>query len=135
MNEPLTRIGVHPAAIEGDCLFVKWTGALVESDIDDMFSRAYAIMRERGHVFVRIDASEGTDVKPAARKHILSFSSEPPFTATAIHGARFQTRVLANLIVNAVNMFRKEKFTVLICDEEAEARRWIEDRRNEVAKK
>jgi hypothetical protein len=131
MSEAITAIGTHPAIVAGDCLELRWTGTLVESDIRALFTTAYEIMARQGRFFLLLDATRGTDVKPAARKHILSYSKEPPFTGTAIYGAPFQTRVMVNMIVNAVNMFRTEKFAVLVCDEEARARAWIDERRGE----
>jgi hypothetical protein len=87
------------------------------------------------HFFFLIDLSQLEDLPPAVRKEASATVKLLPVRGTVICNAPMKARVLAKLLLTAANLFRRgpESNPVTFADTEAEARVWIEKRRQQIA--
>jgi len=87
------------------------------------------------HFFFLIDLSQLEDLPPEVRKEASATVKLLPVRGTVICNAPMKARVLAKLLLTAANLFRRgpESNPVTFADDEAEARGWIERRRQQIA--
>lgn len=81
--------------------------------------------------FILGDLTHIGSINPAARKY-LAESAGSSSAGAALWGASFQTRVIANLLLNAINLIKKHAIPSTFFKTEAEARSWLDQRRKEI---
>ena len=91
--------------------------------------------KEVDHFFFLIDLSQLEDLPSEVRKEASATVKLLPVRGTVICNAPMRARVLAKLLLTAANLFRRgpESNPVTFADSEAEARGWIERRRQQIA--
>jgi hypothetical protein len=77
------------------------------------------------------DCRKLENISPQARK-IFADNRIPPSEGMALWGASFQIRVISNLLINALNLLKKQKTLNAFFKTEEEAITWINERRNTV---
>ena len=87
------------------------------------------------HFFYLIDLSKLQNIPAVVRKEAAETLKELPLQGTAIYGAPLAARVVAKLLLTAVNLVRsdRKKNPVQFFETEGEARIWIEGRRTTIA--
>jgi hypothetical protein len=86
------------------------------------------------HFFYLIDLSKLQSIPAAVRKEAAETLKELPLHGTAVYGASLAARVVAKLLLTAVNLVRSDrKNPVQFFESEDQARIWIEGRRTLVA--
>jgi hypothetical protein len=120
---------------EPDIIVLKLRGEVSEEEGMELNRLNREFGQGREHVFFLIDLEEMSNLPPKVRKVATETLHQVPTRGVAICKAPFKARVIAKLIVTALNMFRREaaKDPVEFLDSEQEARAWIDKRRQEIA--
>jgi hypothetical protein len=126
------RVGTHDVQIDGDVVHFVWNGPLNETDIAFFFDEMYRLLDKHGSAFLLMDVTHGDTVTPDARRKVMSYNQRPPFSGTVLYNASFKMKVVCNLIVNAVNLFKKDPHVVVFKKDLAEGREWVKARRGEL---
>jgi hypothetical protein len=119
---------------EPDIIVLKLKGEVSEEEGIELNRRNREFGKGLEHVFFLIDLEHMTNLPPKVRKVATETLNEVPTRGVAIYKAPFKARVIAKLIITALNMFRREaaKDPVEFTDSEQEARAWIDKRRKEI---
>lgn len=128
-------IGKHVTAFEEpDIIFMHLSGPVSAEEGAEINRLHRELGMGRDHVFFLVDLKELDGIHPSVRKESGETLKELPLRGAAIYQASFKARVVAKLIITAMNLFRSEddKAPIEFFDTEAEARAWIEMRRREV---
>lgn len=81
-----------------------------------------------------IEVSQFVSMVPEGRKLAVDAAAESNIRGSALIGASFHIKVLGNLLMRAANLIYRDKDNPLIfCDNEAEARVWLNERRRVLA--
>ncbi len=129
------KVGQHVTYFEEpDIIFMKLVGAVVESEGGELNRLHRDFGRGRSHVFLLFDLSDLEKIDPGVRKEAGATLKMIPMQGAAIFGAPMKARVVAKLILTAMNLFKSEtdKTPILFLDTEAEARAFIARRRREI---
>lgn len=120
---------------EPDLIVLKLKGEVSEEEGLELNRLNREFGQGREQVFFLIDLEHMSNLPPAVRKVATETLHQVPTRGVAICKAPFKARVIAKLIVTALNMFRREaaKDPVEFLDSEQEARTWIDRRRKEIA--
>lgn len=120
---------------EPDIIVLKLKGEVSEEEGLELNRLNREFGRDREQVFFLIDLEHMANLPPKVRKVATETLHQVPTRGVAICKAPFKARVIAKLIVTALNMFRREaaKDPVEFLDSEPEARAWIDRRRKEIA--
>ena len=91
--------------------------------------------KEVEHFFYIIDLAELDDLPANVRKEASETVKILPLRGTVVLNAPLRARVLAKLLLTAANLFKRgpESNPVVFADTEADARVWIEKRRQQIA--
>lgn len=86
------------------------------------------------HMFYMIDLSELENIPAAVRKEASETVKVLPLRGTVIYQTPLRARVLAKLLLTAVNLFKggATQNPVEFVDTEEEARAWVERRRRQI---
>lgn len=128
-------IGKHVTILEDpDILFMRLVGPVTAEEGKEINRLHREFGLEREHVFFLVDLKDLEGIHPDVRKEAGEILKELPLRGAAVYQASFKARVLAKLILTAMNLFRpeSEKAPIEFFDTEAEARAWIEERRREL---
>lgn len=129
-------VGKHYLAFEEpDILFMRLNGSVSQDEGSEINRLHREIGVGRDHIFFLVDLKGLDSIHPSVRKESGEVLRELPLRGAAIYQASFKARVIAKLIITAMNLFRneEEKAPIEFFDTEAEARAWIEMRRRKVA--
>lgn len=128
-------IGKHITSFEEpDIVFMRLSGPVSAEEGAEINRLHREMGMGRDHVFFLVDLKELDGIHPSVRKESGETLKELPLRGAAIYQASFKARVVAKLIITAMNLFRSDddKAPIEFFDTEAEARGWIERRRREV---
>lgn len=128
-------IGKHLIEFEEpDILFMRLSGPVSEQEGSEINRAHREFGVGRDHVYFLVDLKDLEGIHPSVRKESGEVLRELPLRGAAIYQASFKARVIAKLIITAMNLFRhdEDKAPIEFFDTEAEARAWIEMRRREV---
>ena len=91
--------------------------------------------KEVPYFFYLIDLTELDDLPPAVRKEASETVKVLPLRGTVVYGAPLKAKILAKLLMTAVNLFKggKNQNQVEFTETESEARAWLDRRRRELA--
>jgi hypothetical protein len=120
---------------EPDIIFMKLTGDVSDDEGIELNLRHREFGKGREHVFFLIDLEKLDKLPPAVRKASTETLRDLPTRGIAIYRAPFKAKVIAKMIITALNFFRGEesKHAVEFADSEAAARSWIEAQRAKLA--
>lgn len=109
-----------------------WNGPISRDDMAAARTLLAAALHEFGSSFMISNMTGCTAFEPGARQYLAEWSREgtDKVSATAVYGVSFAMRVLVTLALNAVKFIGKyEGGDTVFVKDEAEARRWIAERR------
>jgi hypothetical protein len=86
------------------------------------------------YFFYLVDLRELEDLPPAVRREASEAVKSMAVRGTVVLNAPLRARVLAKLLLTAANLFRRgpESNPVIFADTEEEARKWFEQRRQQL---
>lgn len=116
---------------EPDIIFMKLAGDVSDAEGLELLRRQKSFAEGRKMLFFLMDAKEMAGISPAARKAVAETLKEIPLYGMANFEAPMKARVVAKLVITAINLFRKDASTnpVEFFPSEKEAREWIAERR------
>src|SRR5262245_51537820 len=130
------RIGAQVTRFEEpDIIYIKLTGDVSDDEglALNLHNREYG--KGRPHVFFLIDLERLDKLPPGVRKASTETLRDLPTRGIAIYRAPFKAKVIAKMIITALNLFRGEagKHAVEFAESEEDARTWIAAQRAKLA--
>ncbi|HKV12034.1 MAG TPA: hypothetical protein VJ725_28070 [Thermoanaerobaculia bacterium] len=124
-------IGPHWTSLENpDIIRLKLVGVVSLEHAQEVNQAHRDFAQGLPHFFYLIDLSELDSIPAAVRKEAAGTLKDLPLYGTAIYGASLAARVVAKLLLTAVNLVRADrKNPVQFFETEGEARVWIDGRR------
>lgn len=106
-----------------DITMVTWNGTLLPEDIA-LLGRISDTIRGGGvaETYMLVDMRRGESITAAARKQITDLSRRKYWKAQLCFGASFKTKVLIELITNALKLVIPDFKPTIFVDSEVEAR-------------
>lgn len=116
---------------EPDIIFMGLRGDVSDAEGLELLRRQKVFAEGRKMLFFLMDSREMAGISPGARKAVAQTLKEIPLYGMANFEAPMKARVVAKLVITAINLFRKDASTnpVEFFPTEAEAREWIASRR------
>jgi len=118
---------------EPDIIFMKLSGDVTDAEGLELLRRQKAFAEGRKMLFFLMDGREMAGISPGARKSVAQTLKEIPLFGMANFQSPMKARVVAKLVITAINLFRKDASTnpVEFFPSEDEARQWIASRREQ----
>jgi hypothetical protein len=116
---------------EPDIIFMKLSGDVSDAEGLELLRRQKAFAEGLKMVFFLMDGREMAGISPGARRAVAETLKEIPLYGMANFQSPMKARVVAKLVITAINLFRKDASTnpVEFFSSEQEARDWIISRR------
>ncbi|HBL29438.1 MAG TPA: hypothetical protein DD490_21610 [Acidobacteria bacterium] len=117
---------------EPDTIYMRLSGDVNDAEGLEVLRRHCAMAEGRKMMFYLMDCPDMAGLTPGARKSVAQLLKDMPLYGTAAFKAGIKARVIAKLVVTALNLFRKETVNnnpLEFFDTEEEARQWIAERR------
>ena len=116
---------------EPDIIFMALRGDVSDADGLELQRRQKAFAEGRKMLFFLMDGREMAGISPGARRAVAETLKEIPLYGMANFQSPLKARVVAKLVITAINLFRKDASTnpVEFFSSEQEAREWIDSRR------
>ena len=132
---PVHRVGRHTCFLEEpDILGMKLVGRVSAAEGSEINRLHLELGQSLERLFYLIDMVEFEGMDPAVRKEAGLVMTRLPLRGIAVYQASLTARVVAKLIVGAMNVFKsgaaKAPFEAFPSEEEARA--WIEQRRRQL---
>jgi len=119
------RVGV-----EGDLVYVRNYGTMTLVDLHAVIDVYKRVHREHGSLFVMFDCRYTEGMERAARKALSDLQSkEGIVNVTALFGAPFAIRTLANMMDRALVALGKRSTAIKFFETEAETRLYLQKER------
>jgi len=128
-------VGEHTTYFEEpDIIFMRLIGEVSKAEGLELNQRHRSFGDGRHHVFFLIDLERLTRIDPEVRRVATETLRDVPLRGIALYRAPLKAKVIAKLIITALNMFKKDAATnpVLFASSEDEARAWLAARRLEI---
>ena len=135
MQDEDPKIGEHTTYLEEpDIVVMRLVGPCSEAEGHEVNVRHLRYAQGRERLFFLIDLEKLEGIHPAVRKEAGLVLRTIPLKGAALYKAPLKAKVMAKLILTAMNTFRKpeDKVPVVFFANEQEARAWIEQRRREL---
>ena len=135
MQDEDPRIGEHTTYFEEpDIIVMRLVGPCSEAEGHEVNVRHLRYAEGRNRLFFLIDLEKLDGIHPAVRKEAGLVLRTIPLKGAALYKAPLKAKVMAKLILTAVNTFRRpeDKVPVVFLDSEQQARAWIDQRRREL---
>lgn len=118
---------------EPDIIFMKLVGDVTDAEGLELLRRQRGFAEGRKLLFFLMDDREMAGISPDARKAVAEMLKEIPLYGMANFQAPMKARVVAKLVITAINLFRKDAKSnpVEFFNSEEEAREWIAQRREQ----
>jgi hypothetical protein len=129
------KIGLHTTCFEEpDIIYMQLVGPCSYEEGHEVNLRHLRYGEEHDRLFFLIDLEKLENIDPAVRKEAGLVLRSIPLRGAALYKAPLKARVIAKLILTAMNTFRRpeEKVPVVFVDTEEQARAWIDERRREL---
>lgn len=116
---------------EPDIIFMGLAGECTDAEGLELLRRQRGFAEGHKMLFFLMDGKQMAGISPGARKAVAETLKEIPLFGMAIFDAPIKARVVAKLVITAVNLFRKDASTnpVEFFSTEDDARKWIASRR------
>ncbi|EYF02500.1 STAS/SEC14 domain-containing protein [Chondromyces apiculatus] len=123
-------IGRHTIVLEtSDVVRLVIEGDISADDVLRMLAQYRLAAEAHGYVLVMADVSRLGSINADARKALCA-GIDIPMRGTVIYNASFQARILSTLVTGALQLFTgAHNHPVVFLPDEAEAQRWIAERR------
>ncbi|HET7177271.1 MAG TPA: hypothetical protein VFI63_01140 [Solirubrobacterales bacterium] len=128
-------VGAHTTGFEEpDVIFMRLIGEVSKEEGLEMNQRHREFGEGRHHVFFLIDLERLEKIDPEVRRVATETLRDVPLRGMALYKAPLKAKVIAKLIITALNMFKKDASTnpVIFANSEDEARAWLAARRLEI---
>jgi hypothetical protein len=130
-------IGRHTTYFEEpDILYLQLVGPVSEAEGLEINRRHREFGRDKKQLFFLVDLKDLESIHPDVRRDTGSVVKELALRGAALYNASLKAKVFAKLILTAANLFRREedRMPIVFFDTEAEARAWLTERREELAR-
>lgn len=128
-------VGAHTTYFEEpDVIFMRLVGEVSKEEGLELNRRHRDFGQGRHHVFFLIDLERLQKIDPEVRRVATETLRDVPLRGMALYRAPLKAKVIAKLIITALNMFKSDASTnpVLFARTEDEARAWLAARRLEI---
>ncbi len=128
-------VGAHTTYFEEpDIIFMRLVGEVSKEEGLELNRRHRDFGQGRHHVFFLIDLERLQKIDPEVRRVATETLRDVPLRGMALYRAPLKAKVIAKLIITALNMFKSDASTnpVLFARTEDEARAWLAARRLEI---
>lgn len=132
------NIGPHATYFEEpDIIILKLVGYCNREEGEEINRRHVEFGKLSDQIFYLIDLSRLEGIDPEVRKRATQVLNEVPLRGMIGFAAPLKAKVIAKLVFTALNLFsgKAEKIPLEFFDTEAEARAWIDKRRQDLAAK
>jgi len=129
------EVGAHLTCFEEpDVIFMRLIGEVSKAEGMEMNQRHREFGEGRHHVFFLIDLARLEKIDPEVRRVATETLRDVPLRGMALYRAPLKAKVIAKLIITALNMFKRDASAnpVIFTDTEEEARAWLAARRLEI---
>ena len=136
MQKGHKKIGKHSTSIEiPDIVHLKLVGEVGVEEGRAINQTHLDYAKELPHFFYMIDLSELENIPAAVRREASQTVKILPLRGTVIYQTPLRARVIAKLLLTAVNLFKggAGQNPVDFVDTTEEARAWIKRRRQQIA--
>ena len=118
-----------------DIVHMRLCGKVTLEECQQLNEAHISYGKEVDHFFYIIDLADLDDLPANVRKEASETVKILPLRGTVVLNAPLRARVLAKLLLTAANLFKRgpESNPVVFADTEADARVWIEKRREQIA--
>ena len=99
----------------------KWIGTMDVPEVAAMMDWCAEVQEASGVVFLIMDLTDAGAVTSAGRRCLVNYAKQRPMNGVALFGASYRMKVLISLIVNALNVLRKETQAFEFCETEQAA--------------
>lgn len=131
------HVGPQYTALERpDIIHLKLSGVVTLEECQKINEYHLAWGQELEHCFFMIDLGDLKELSATVRKEASSTVKLLPMRGMVVYNAPLHAKVLAKLLLTAANLFRGSRQVenpVHFADAEADARAWIESRRQAIA--
>ena len=116
---------------EPDIIYMKFGGKATTADSHELLRRQVEMGRNKEMLFFIIDAENLETIEPDGRRAVAETLKEMPIRGMAVVHAPIKAKVVAKLVITAINLFRRDPNLnpVAFFDTEDEAQQWIASRR------
>lgn len=116
---------------EPDIIYMRFGGKATTEESHELLQRQIAMGKGRDILFFIIDAENLETIEPDGRRAVAETLKELPLRGMAVIQAPIKARVVAKLVITAINLFRRDSNLnpVAFFDTEDEAQEWIASRR------
>ena len=120
---------------EPDIIYMKFSGVVSTDDALELLRRQMAMGQDKKILFFLIDAENLETISPDGRRAVAETLKELPLRGMAVVQAPLKARVVTKLVITAINLFRRDANLnpIAFFDNEAEAQKWIAERREKFA--
>jgi hypothetical protein len=120
---------------EPDVIYMKFSGVVSTDDALELLRRQMAMGQDKKILFFLIDAENLDTISPDGRRAVAETLKELPLRGMAVVQAPLKARVVTKLVITAINLFRRDANLnpIAFFDNEAEAQKWIAERREKFA--
>ena len=132
------NIGPHATYFEKpDTIVLKLVGYVNREQGDEINRRHVEFGKMSDQIYYLIDLSGLEGIDPEVRKRATQVLNEVPLRGMIGYAAPLKAKVIAKLVFTALNLFsgKAEKIPLEFFDTEAEARSWVDRKRQELAAK
>lgn len=129
------QVGRHYCVFdEPDTIFMRLDGDVSAEEGSILNQMHSAMGRDRKLLFLLIDMANLGGIDPEVRKESGLMMKTLPLRGIAVFRASLKAKVLAKLIVSAMNIFKSsaERAPLDVFDSEEDARAWIQRRREQL---
>jgi hypothetical protein len=118
---------------EPDIIFMRLAGDCSDEEGLELVRRQMEFSKGRKMLFFLMDGREMSGISSGARRAVAQSLKAIPLYGMAIYEAPMKARVVAKLVITAINLFRQDATTnpVEFFPSETRARQWIMSRREE----
>jgi hypothetical protein len=118
-------IGSHTCSYEPpDLLVVEFRGPLDVEHLSEYLRLRNVLLEGQSRLLTLLLLNDIQEISPEVRR-TMSRTRDPRPQATAIVGARYRTRVLAELITKAMRFFTGKLMLLAFFDDAAQGRAWL----------
>lgn len=126
------QVGDQQATIEGDILFMRFSGDYKPEEAQQLLSLGDAIYREQGRVFLLADLTKLQTLGPKTRKVLANWPYLGPYQGVGF-GVSLPLRAVAQLVLAAQRAIGVgPPLSVQTFATETEARAWIDQERQKM---
>lgn len=133
----MPKVGPHSTDFEPpDVIRLSLSGTVQPGEAEELNAWTIRYSTPLPHFFYLIDFSRLDAIPAEVRKEVAHVLRDRPLRGTAIYGASHPARVVAKLLLTAVNLVGKRAARlnpITFHESESEARTWIEFRRQALA--